>query len=235
MKRGPKQPLPGDSHAPAEGADAIVQIKVWLLGISPMVWRRVLVPVSLTLRELHGVIQVAMGWEGSHLYQFRLRAARYGSWEVSAASPDVTLAALRFRKGARFVYEYDLNIPWRHEIRIEDRLEPEAGKAYPACSGGSGACPPEDCAGPAAFMTRHDEMLSLDALEDLGSMAEFIGDVVLERRPEVLDDEETRWRLEQAVERSRARERAQGQPFSRRTVNARLSRGEHLDFMHQQC
>ncbi len=200
-----------------------------------MVWRRVLVPVSLTLRELHGVIQVAMGWEGSHLYQFRLRAARYGSWEVSAASPDVTLAALRFRKGARFVYEYDLNIPWRHEIRIEDRLEPEAGKAYPACSGGSGACPPEDCAGPAAFMTRHDEMLSLDALEDLGSMAEIIGDVVLERRPEVLDDEETRWRLEQAVERSRARERAQGQPFSRRTVNARLSRGEHLDFMHQQC
>ncbi len=235
MKRGPKQPLLGDSHAPAEGADAIVQIKVWLLGISPMVWRRVLVPVSLTLRELHGVIQVAMGWEGSHLYQFRLRAARYGSWEVSAASPDVTLAALRFRKGARFVYEYDLNIPWRHEIRIEDRLEPEAGKAYPACSGGSGACPPEDCAGPAAFMTRHDEMLSLDALEDLGSMAEIIGDVVLERRPEVLDDEETRWRLEQAVERSRARERAQGQPFSRRTVNARLSRGEHLDFMHQQC
>ncbi len=235
MKRGPKQPLLGDSHAPAEGADAIVQIKVWLLGISPMVWRRVLVPVSLTLRELHGVIQVAMGWEGSHLYQFRLRAARYGSWEVSAASPDVTLAALRFRKGARFVYEYDLNIPWRHEIRIEDRLEPEAGKAYPACSGGSGACPPEDCAGPAAFMTRHDEMLSLDALEDLGSMAEIIGDVVLERRPEVLDDEETRWRLEQAVERSRARARAQGQPFSRRTVNARLSRGEHLDFMHQQC
>ena len=67
-----------------------------------MVWRRVLVPINLTLRELHGVIQVAMGWEGLHLYQFRLRAARYGSWELSAASPDVTLAALRFRTGARF-------------------------------------------------------------------------------------------------------------------------------------
>jgi Plasmid pRiA4b ORF-3-like protein len=235
MKRCPKQPLPGDGPAPAEGADAIVQIKVWLLGISPMVWRRVLVPAGLTLRELHGVIQVAMGWEGIHLYQFRLRAARYGSSELSASSPDVTLVALRFRKGARFIYEYDLNIPWHHEIRIEDRLEPEAGKAYPACTGGGGACPPEDCAGPAAFMTRHDEMLSLDFLEDLGTMAEIIEDVVLERRPEVLDDEETRWRLEQAVERSRARARAQGQPFSRRTVNARLRRGVHLDFMHQQC
>ena len=56
-----------------------MQIKVWLVGISPMVWRRVLVPTNFALRELHGVIQVAMGWEGIHLYQFRLRAARYGS------------------------------------------------------------------------------------------------------------------------------------------------------------
>ena len=69
MKRRPKQPLPGDSHAPAEGADVIVQAKVWLRGISPMAWRRLLMPVSLTLRELHGVIQVAMGWKSIHLYQ----------------------------------------------------------------------------------------------------------------------------------------------------------------------
>ena len=86
-----------------------------------MVWRRVLVPNTCTLRELHGAIQVAMGWEGIHLYQFCLRAARYGSWELSAASPEVTLAALQLRKGARFAYEYDLNIPWRHEVRIENR------------------------------------------------------------------------------------------------------------------
>jgi hypothetical protein len=65
-------------------------------------------------------------------------------------------------------------------------------------------------------------------------MAEIIGQVVLERRAELLDDEETRWRLEHAVERSRAREWAQGRPFSCRTVNARLRKGEHLDLMHQQ-
>ena len=46
---------------------AILQIKVWLLGISPMVWRRVLVPNCVSLRELHGVVQLAMGWEGIHL------------------------------------------------------------------------------------------------------------------------------------------------------------------------
>ena len=64
-----------------------MQVKVWLLGISPMVWRRVLVPDTCTLRELHGVIQVAMGWEGIHLFQFHLRAVRYGSPELSAFSP----------------------------------------------------------------------------------------------------------------------------------------------------
>jgi hypothetical protein len=177
-----------------------------------------------------------MGWESIHLYQFRLRAAQYGSWELAAASPDVTLAALRFRKGARFAYEYDLNIPWRHEIRIEDRLEPETGKAYPACTGGSGACPPEDCGEPADFMRHRDDMLSLlDALEDLSTMAEIIGEVVLERRREVLNNKETRWRLGQAVERGQAHDRAQGRPFSRRRVNERLRCGEHHDPMHQQC
>jgi hypothetical protein len=88
--------------APAAGDDAILQVKIWLTGISPMVWRRVLVPTTFTLCELHGVIQVVMGWEGIHLYDFHLRAAHYGSWELAASSPDVTLAALRLRKGARF-------------------------------------------------------------------------------------------------------------------------------------
>jgi hypothetical protein len=199
-----------------------------------MVWRRVLVPSSFTLRELHGVIQVAMGWEGIHLFQFCLRAARHGSWELSASSPEVTLAALQLRNGARFTYEYDLNIPWRHEVRIESRMEPEYGKAYPACIGGAGACPPEDCGGPEAYLAGLDNTVSMAALEDLDTMAEIIGQVVLERRAELLDDEETRWRLEDAVERSKARERAQGCPFSRRTVNARLRKGEHLDLMHQQ-
>ncbi len=174
-----------------------------------------------------------MGWEGIHLYQFSLRAARYGSSELSASSPDVTLGALRLRKGTRFLYEYDLNIPWRHGVRIEERLPPQTNTTLPACSGGGGACPPEDCEDPAGFMARRDDALSWNALEDLGTMAEIIGQVALERRPEVLDDEETRWRLEQAIERTKARERARGKPFSRRSVNDRLRQGEHREFMHQ--
>jgi len=185
-----------------------------------MVWRRLLVRSACTLHELHGILQVAMGWEGIHLYQFCLRARRIGSWELSASSPDVTLASLQLRRGARFTSEYDLNIPWRHELRVEDHLTVEPGKVYPRCIGGS-ACPPEDCGGPEGYMAGLDEAVSLSALEDLDTMAEVLREVVLERRPEALDDDETRWRLEGAVACSRARERVQGRPFSRRLVNAR--------------
>ena len=236
MKRRLKPPV---AAAPSPGAvvnaDAVLQVKVWLVGISPMVWRRVLVPASFTLRELHGVIQVAMGWEGIHLYVFRLRAARYGSWELSASSPDVTLADLRFRKGARLIYEYDLNIPWRHEVRIEDRLEREARKIYPICTGGDGACPPEDSGGPESFMDHRDDWLSFEAFEDLDTMVEVLRDVMQKDASEKIAlDQETRWRLEDAVERSRAREEAPGRPFSRRDVNARLRACEHHTLMHQQ-
>jgi len=41
--------------------DDIVQIKIWLLGIRPMVRRRVLVPAKFSLRELHGVLQISDG------------------------------------------------------------------------------------------------------------------------------------------------------------------------------
>ena len=232
----PKLAVDADATLPAADAVGAVQVKVWLLGISPMVWRRLLVPDTCTLRELHGVIQVAMGWEGIHLYQFCLRSRRYGSWELSASSPDVTLAALKLRRGARFTYEYDLNIPWRHEIRIEEsRLDPEPGKAYPRCTAGHGACPPEDCGGPRGYLAGLDEASSLDALEDLHTMADILREVVLENRPDALRDEDKRRALETAMERSEARERARGIPFVQRSVNARLRKGEHLDLMHQQC
>ena len=179
-----------------------MQFKVWLLGLSPMVWRRVHVPATFTLRQLHGVIQVAMGWEGIHLFQFHLRAIRYSSWEVSARSPEVTLESLRLRRGARFVYEYDLNIPWRHEIRLEERLEPIPKRAYPFCADGHDACPPEDCGGPHGYLARREAWCSMDALDDLGVMAEIINQAVIEGRREVLDDANTRSQLEEVLERA---------------------------------
>lgn len=152
MKKRTERGCLPDGEAPAaaiDGAAAILQFKIWLKGVSPMIWRRVEALADTTLRELHGIIQVAMGWEGIHLFTFNLRAVRYGSYELGARSPDITLGGLLLRKGARFAYEYDLIIPWEHEMRLEDRLRIQPLRHYPYCIAGHGACPPEDCGGPA--------------------------------------------------------------------------------------
>lgn len=113
-------------------------------------------------------------------------------------------------------------------------LVSKAGKLYPICAAGNGACPPEDCGGADPFVEHRDDILSRDSRDDIATMAEVIGDITRERRLEILADAEVRWRLERAIERSQARERAQGKAFSRRTVNARLGEGAHREFMHQQ-
>lgn len=220
----------------AVNADAVLQVKVWLVGISPMVWRRLLVPASFSLRELHGVIQVAMGWDGIHLYVFRPRAARYGSPELSASSPDVTLAGLRFRKRAQLIYEYDLNIPWRHEVCIEDRLEREARKTYPVCTGGDGACPPKDCGGPESFMDHRDIGCHSKRLKVSTPWSRFF-------RP--LCRRTSRRRSRSTRRRAGAWEMPWNGPGLARTprvgrlragtsVNTRLRAGEHRTLMHQQ-
>jgi hypothetical protein len=83
-------------------------------------------------------------------------------------------------------------------------------------------------------MAGRDDLLSLEAIDDLETMADIVGEIVHERRPDLLEKDETRWRLERAVERCKAREQAQGRPFSRRQANARLRQGAHLGLMHQQ-
>ena len=64
MHRPSKQPKPAvdpDATPPVADAAGVPQLKAWLLGISSMVWRRLLAPDTCPSRELHGMIQVAMG------------------------------------------------------------------------------------------------------------------------------------------------------------------------------
>jgi hypothetical protein len=63
----PRRPATEPSES---SAASVLRLKIRLLEVSPMIWRRVLVTASYTLEELHGVIQVAMGWQSLHLYQF---------------------------------------------------------------------------------------------------------------------------------------------------------------------
>ena len=93
-----------------------------------------------------------------------------GSWELGAETPDRTLCSFNFRRGDKFVYEYDMTDYWKHEVRIEAWLEPQPRKRYPACIGGKGDCPPEECGGPVGYDECRIEALVLYAHEDLDTM-----------------------------------------------------------------
>ena len=49
----------------------VARLKVTLSDVEPQVLRRFDVPLKIKLNRLHDVIQAAMGWTDSHLYEFR--------------------------------------------------------------------------------------------------------------------------------------------------------------------
>ena len=57
---------------------AVYQLKLYLVGISPQISRRVLVRGDTTLAGLHYLFQVVMGWENWHLHRFPLWGKDYG-------------------------------------------------------------------------------------------------------------------------------------------------------------
>ena len=53
-----------------------LQLKITLQRTEPAIWRRVLVEKTTTFFELHRIIQIAMGWQNSHLFEFELNGYR---------------------------------------------------------------------------------------------------------------------------------------------------------------
>ncbi|MCX7788033.1 MAG: plasmid pRiA4b ORF-3 family protein [Spirochaetes bacterium] len=130
-------------------------LKIQLQYIRPPIWRRIQVPGTYTLRDLHRVIQIAMGWRDYHLYEFLIDQKSYGppAEEGFETIPDdsVRLQTLNLQLKQRFLYTYDFGDNWGHTIIVEKVLsedevhEEVRGKAL--CLTGKRACPPEDCGG----------------------------------------------------------------------------------------
>ena len=135
---------------------SIYKLKVQLAEIEPAIWRRFLVPSTITLHHLHLTLQEVMGWTNSHLYRFKVGTKEYGEPDPDNEfnelyfinSKRAKLAQAVAAKGDTFIYEYDFGDSWIHELAVEDILEPVARARYPICLEGERACPPEDCGGP---------------------------------------------------------------------------------------
>jgi hypothetical protein len=138
---------------------ALYQLKVTLRDIDPPVWRRIQFWEDTTLRQLHDILQIIMGWEDYHLHEFQIGRRVY-----SIPDPDdeiyerkviderrVRLRDVVSRVGTSFEYVYDFGDDWRHDLLLEAILMPEGGQAYPHCIAGGRNAPPEDAGGPPGY------------------------------------------------------------------------------------
>jgi hypothetical protein len=109
---------------PSVSSPAIYQLRVVLCGVSPLVWRRLLVSSETSLAELHAILQRAFDWSGEHLHRFLIHGTAYGVpclggiafREDARRAP---LSRFRLHRGERFRYEYDFTADWKLDLRLE--------------------------------------------------------------------------------------------------------------------
>lgn len=143
----------------------VVRLHVSLVDLSPPIWRRIVVPETIALPDLHRALQLAMGWKDYHLHEFDFGTARYGMPDEDY--PDERLQdeanvrlgdAIRATGSARFTYLYDFGDGWTHEVVVE-AIEPnKGGLRGVTCLDGANRCPPEDVGGTSGYFEFLEEV-----------------------------------------------------------------------------
>jgi len=127
------------------------ELHVQLRHLEPPIWRTLEVPGSATLEDVHYAIQLAMGWENSHLHMFTIGKRRYGPPDAVEGLQDLEDESAHLlqdvaKRGTSFLYEYDFGDSWEHDVKVQ-RVSQVAKPVVPRCLAGARACPPEDCGG----------------------------------------------------------------------------------------
>jgi hypothetical protein len=141
----------------------------------PVIWRKLRVPGSFTLGDLHEAVQIAFGWTDSHLHSFTVNSVEYMKElepgmeiyheEDVLREDDYRLDGLGLREKQNFSYLYDFGDSWEHRITVSkitplrEGDEPEP----PLCLDGKYACPLEDSGGVWGYAG------ILDAMKDPGN------------------------------------------------------------------
>lgn len=166
--------------------DHVLQFRINLLGVSPPVWRTILVPHTYSFWDLHVAIQDATGWEGNHLHVFVLRDPLsremleigvpdfYNPDDPILPGWNVKVAQFITLLNPKVVYTYDFGDVWRHSVTLQKVLPREKDVDYPRLVSGKRHCPPEDCGGPPGYK-HFPEAISNPNHKNHKEMMEWIG------------------------------------------------------------
>lgn len=157
-------------------------LKITLVGSKPPIWRRLRISGDATLAKLHDAIQIAMGWEDAHLFEFMVGRERIGggAWAMDGADSDNECARVRIREllprvKSKVKYIYDFGDNWTHEVLLEKVEAPDPERAPVECVAGKGACPPEDCGGIWGYYNLLESIANPDD-EDHEESKEWLGE-----------------------------------------------------------
>ncbi|MBL4640808.1 MAG: hypothetical protein JKX86_03230 [Verrucomicrobiales bacterium] len=141
-----------------------VLVSVDLLDVPVIVSRRILVPSTVNLEQLHGVIQIAMGWENGHLFSFEIEnmpdIEYVGRFDEQSSdddhqilkAADMSVRQLLEGNNSSLVYRYDFGDDWRHRVVIESVQAEWADRERCLLLDAKGLCPPEDCGGVSGYI-----------------------------------------------------------------------------------
>ncbi|MBT2218605.1 hypothetical protein KK120_22785 [Virgibacillus dakarensis] len=95
-------------------------------------WRRIQLPASATLLDLHRWIQEAFAFDDDHMYSFFMDGKRFSEYAfkspMDCAGPyvqEAVLGKLDLYEGMRFLYLFDYGDEWQFDIFVEKLAEEE--------------------------------------------------------------------------------------------------------------
>ncbi len=169
-----------------------IALRVELEGVTPLIWRRIVVANQWTLASLHHYLQWVMGWQDTHAHEFQVGNDLIASeWWLDEMATDpetpagtderrvsVAAVAAQLGIGGAFEYRYDMGDGWVHRIVIES--PPAAWQQHdlpmPTCTAGENACPPDDVGGSPGY-THFLECLANPKNEEHADTLRWIGGV----------------------------------------------------------
>jgi hypothetical protein len=143
-------------------AGEIARLRVEIDEVTPAVVRRVEVPLDIRLDDLHFVLQIAIGWQNCHPFEFRVDGAPEKRWGlVDKDDPEssplpaerATLAELLQHGQKVFCYEYVYGEDWTHTVELEAIAPADGAARYPRLVSAQNRCPPADIGGAMGYET----------------------------------------------------------------------------------
>jgi len=151
-------------------SEKVVGVRIALRDVDPKIWRRVQLPTWVSLTTLHDVIELAFGWDGTHMAAFVVNREWYMAsfgWgnfdENEPSSEDLSLQDVIDIKARGVRYIYDFGESWEHTITFGKVQTVDTPMEFPMLLGGARAAPLEDCGG---LGTYYEYMNMLNSPDD---------------------------------------------------------------------